>query len=340
MRCMVLEKYNAPLAARERPIPAAGSDDAIVKVGACGLCGTDLKIWHGMHPALKQLPLVPGHEIAGEVVEVGKLVDRALLGRRAVVYCYLSCGECRFCKAGSEILCTQIKGQIGFNLDGGFAEYVKVPVQNLFFVPPDLPFEEAAIITDAIATPYRALTTKAALQAGETLVVIGSGGLGVHAVQIARALGATVFAVDINDAALALAQQAGAHAVFNSGSGDVGATILELTRGGADVVMDFVARPATQQLGIRLLRAGGKFVSIAYGADNLLEINSQQLVSRELQVFGSRSCARKDLQETIDLICQRKIRSIIAQRYPLAEANLAMAKLAQGECVGRMVLIP
>lgn len=339
MKCMVLQEFNAPLVAEERAIPRPGPQDAILKMGACGLCRTDLKLWHGTHPALKQLPLVPGHEIAGEVVEVGAQVSRDWLGQQAVVYCYLSCGECEFCRAGSEILCPHVKGQIGFNRDGGFAEYVKVPADNLFCVPRHVALEDAAIVTDAIATPYRALTTKAELRPGQTVVVIGAGGLGVHAIQIARVLGAKVLALDINPKALELATEVGAEAAFPM-TAESHAAVLDLTAGGADVVMDFVAAPVTQQFGLTLLKPGGRFISIAYGADNVLGINSQMLVSRELRIYGSRSCGRKDLQETIDLLSRKKIKAVIASRYPLGEANLALARLEKGDLVGRIVLTP
>ena len=171
MKCMVLEEFNASLVLRERDTPTPGPGETILRVGAAGACRTDLKIWHGNHPAAGKLPLVPGHEIAGEVVEVGKGVDNNIKGRHAVVFAYLSCGECRFCKTGQEPLCSNLKGQIGFNLDGGFAEYVRVPLNSLFFIRPDIPFEQAAILADAVATPYRALTSKIKIRPGETLAV-------------------------------------------------------------------------------------------------------------------------------------------------------------------------
>lgn len=340
MQCMVLQSFHQPLVLTERATPVPGPDEAIVRVGACGLCRTDLKIWHGTHPALRQLPLVPGHEVAGEVVEVGRAVAPGLLGKHAVVYCYLTCGECEYCRSGSEILCRQVRGQIGFNLDGGFAEYVRVPAKNLFVIAPEIPLEEAAIVTDAIATPYRALVRKARLRGGERVVVIGAGGLGVHALQIARVLGARTAAVDVNEAALQLAAESGAELTLNSSQDDPAGAIADWSGGGVEVVMDFVARPATQQLGLRLLKPGGKFLSIAYAADNLLEVNSQQLVSRELEICGSRSCGRKDLEETIEWMVGRKIKAVITARYRLAEANAALARLEKGDLAGRMVLIP
>jgi len=342
MKCMVLEEFNAPLVLREREIPTPGPDEVILRVGACGLCRTDLKIWKGTHPSMKmkKLPHVPGHEVAGEVVEVGKSVNKEMIGKHAVIYFYLSCGECDFCRKGSEILCARLKGQIGFNLDGGYAEYVKTPASSLFFMRPDIPFEEAAIVTDAIATPYRALTSKARIQAGEILVVIGVGGLGIHALQIAKVFGARVIAIDINEKALALATQMGAEKTFHVTKGDPMQEILELSHGGADVVMEFVGKPQTQLLGLNLLKPSGRFVAVGYNPDDPVPVNSQWVVSRELEIYGSRSCGRNDLKETIELVSSSKVKPVVAAFYSLAETNLGLTKLEAGDLVGRSVLVP
>jgi propanol-preferring alcohol dehydrogenase len=340
MKCMVLEAFNEPLALRERPIPTPGEDEVVLKVGACGICRTDLKVWSGSHPAIRKLPQVLGHEVAGEVVEIGKSVDKGLLGKHAVIYFYLSCGVCHFCKSGREILCTQLKGQIGFNRDGGYAEYVKTPADSLFLIPPDLDFEKAAIITDAIATPYRALTAKARIQPGQTLAVMGAGGLGLHAVQIARALGAKVFAMDINEKALTMAREVGAEKVFLVTKEDPLKEILELTGGeGFDVVMDFVGKPDMELLGLNLLKVAGKFVAVGYSPTDSFQVQSMKLVSRELEIYGSRSCGRKDLKETIELVSSGKVKPIVAEFHPLANANVALRKLEQGDLIGRSVLV-
>jgi propanol-preferring alcohol dehydrogenase len=341
MKCMVLEAFNEPLALRERPIPTPGEDEVVLKVGACGICRTDLKVWSGSHPAIRKLPQVLGHEVAGEVVEIGTSVDKGLLGKHAVIYFYLSCGVCHFCKSGREILCTQLKGQIGFNRDGGYAEYVKTPADSLFLIPPDLDFEKAAIITDAIATPYRALTAKARIQPGQTLAVMGAGGLGLHAVQIARALGAKVFAMDINEKALTMAREVGAEKVFLVTKEDPLKEILELTGGeGFDVVMDFVGKPDMELLGLNLLKVAGKFVAVGYSPTDSFQVQSMKLVSRELEIYGSRSCGRKDLKETIELVSSGKVKPIVAEFHPLANANVALRKLEQGDLIGRSVLVP
>jgi len=341
MKCMVLEEFNAPLVPRERDIPAPGPDDVLLKVGACGMCQTDLKIWSGTHPAIKGLPRVLGHEVAGEVVEVGKSADKQLIGKHAVVYFYLSCGECAFCRSGRDMFCTHLKGQVGFSLDGGYAEYVRVPASSLFLIPADIPFKEAAIITDAIATPYRALTAKVKIQPGQTLAVLGAGGLGLHAIQIARAFGARVTAVDISERALSKAREVGAEKTFQITKDDPAQGILELSGGdGFDAVMDFVGKPAIQQLGLRLLKVAGKFVAVGYNLVDPFQIHSLLLVSRELEVYGSRAAGRKDLKETIDLVSSGKVKPVVVESHPLADANVALRKLVQGDLVGRSVLVP
>ncbi len=337
---MVLEEFNAPLVLRERPVPIPDADEVILRVGACGVCRTDLKIWKGIHPSKIRLPHVPGHEIAGEVVEVGKDVDKGYCGKHAVVYFYLSCGECRFCRSGREMLCTQLKGQIGFSLDGGYAEYVKAPATSLFLINPDIPLMKAAIITDAVATSYRALTSKARIRPGDTLAVIGAGGLGIHAVQIARALGARVIAIDINEKALVLAKEMGAEAGVRMTEKDTGKEVLELSGGGVDAVTDFVGKPQAYALGLNVLKIAGRFVAVGYNPDVSFQIGSPLLVSRELEIYGSRACSRNDLKETIDLVNSSKVRPVVAEPYPLVEANVALRRLERGDLIGRSVLVP
>jgi 2-desacetyl-2-hydroxyethyl bacteriochlorophyllide A dehydrogenase len=338
---MVLEEFNAPLVLREREIPVPGADDVILKVGACGICRTDLKVWSGTHPAIRKLPQVLGHEVAGEVVEVGKSADKQLIGKHAVIYFYLSCGECGFCRSGREILCSHLKGQIGFNLDGGYAEYVKAPANCLFLIRADIPFEEAAIITDAIATPYRALTSKARIQPEQTVAIIGAGGLGLHAIQIARAFGARVIAIDINEKALAMAKELGAEKTFHITKDDPTEELLELSGGGGyDAVMDFVGKPEIQRLGLTILKVAGKFVAVGYNPVDPFQVHSLLLVSRELEIYGSRSCGRNDLKETIELVSSGKVKPVVAESHPLGDANVALRKLDQGDLVGRSVLVP
>jgi alcohol dehydrogenase, propanol-preferring len=341
MKCMVLEEFNKPLVLTERKTPVPGANEVILRVGAAGACRTDLKIWHGVHPAARKLPLVPGHEIAGEVVEVGKGVEASLQGKHAVVYAYLNCGECRYCRSGDEPLCTSLGGQIGFSLDGGFAEYVKVPLKSLFFIKSEIPFRQAAILADAVATPYRALTSKVKIKAGETLAVIGAGGLGIHAIQIAKALGARVYAVDVNEKALSTARELGAEKTLLITREDPTEALAGLSDGkGVDAVVEVVGRPEMQKAGLQMVRPGGRFCAVGYNLDEPFQVSSLLLVSRELQVYGSRACGRKDLQATIDLVSDSRVKPFVGEAYRLEEANVVLNKLERGELTGRAVLEP
>jgi 2-desacetyl-2-hydroxyethyl bacteriochlorophyllide A dehydrogenase len=337
MKCMVVEQFGAPLALREREMPVLEENEVLVKVGACGVCRTDLKIWRGTHPLATKVPLVLGHEVAGEIVEVGRRIDVGRIGERVAVYTFLSCGECAFCRSGRENLCISSKaGAIGLTVDGGYADYVKVPGENALSIGNDIPFEEAAIIPDAITTSYHALTAKAKVQPGDVVVIVGAGGLGLHAVQIAGALGALVVAIDVSEKALVLAKDMGAHGLVRVTRDDPTGGFKDPV----DTVVDFTGDPQMQSAGLNMLRVGGKFVAVGYNPIKPFEINSQVLVSKDLEVYGSRSCGRDDLKETIRLVSTSKVKPFIGQTYQLTAASVALEELERGSISGRSVLIP
>ena len=176
MKAMVLQQFHAPLRWQEAPEPEIGSRDVLIKVVANGLCATDLKIADGLVPTVP-LPHIPGHEAAGEVVEVGVDVPGLQPGDHVTVYPTEGCGFCDYCRRGLENYCVTAP-RTGFEINGGFSQYMRVSGRNAVKVSPEVPWEDAAIIPDAIASVYHALTQKARVQAGETVVIIGIGGLG------------------------------------------------------------------------------------------------------------------------------------------------------------------
>ncbi len=340
MLCMVLEEFGAPLVQAEREIPVAGKGDVILKVGACGVCQTDLKVWSGSHPAVKHLPIVLGHEVAGEIVDAGPGVEETHLGKRAVIFLYNTCGACKFCREKRESLCINLKGQVGMTMDGGYAEYIKVPVGLAYQISDHVPFEKAAILTDAVVTPYHALVSKARVQPDELVALFGTGGLGLHAVQIAKVLGAKVIAVDISDQALKLAESMGADWTLKSGE-----ALFEQIRDisgdkAVDVVVDFTGHPEMEALALDVLGPGGKFVTVAYNPAKSFPANSFLIVSKELEIYGARWCGSGDFEKCIELVSSSKVVPHVDEVYPLAEANDVLEKLERGEFVGRAVLIP
>jgi len=183
MKAMVLKEFNQPLSLEEVEKPHYGENDVLVKVKAAGLCGTDLKIQQGKIP-VKVLPLIQGHEISGVIAETGSKVKDFKVGDEILVSFYIPCNECELCKAGRQTICENLIGRLGFELNGGFAEYVRVPESSLIRKPEELSFSEAAIISCSMGTVYHALLKRAKIKEGDYIAMIGaSGGLGLHACQ-------------------------------------------------------------------------------------------------------------------------------------------------------------
>ena len=217
MRALVLEQFGGSLDMREVETPTVGTGEALVRVRNVGVCGTDLKIRAG-RMGLDTLPLIMGHEVAGEVAEVGAGVAGFAPGDRVTVGFYVTCGRCWACREGRETPCREVR-QHGFSIDGGFADYMKTPGVNLCKVPDHVPLEGACILADAVATSYHAVTKRAQVAPGKTVVLVGVGGVGLHALQMACLAGGWVIAVDINEARLEMAAKLGAHALVDARRG-------------------------------------------------------------------------------------------------------------------------
>ncbi len=341
MLCMVLEAFGAPLIPQEREIPKPGEGEVILKVGACGVCQTDLKVCQGNHPAVRDVPVIPGHEVAGEIVEVGKNIDKGYLGKRVVVYAYNVCGECEFCRAGRESLCTNLKGQVGFSMPGGFAEYIKIPVKSVFTIDDNVTYEKASILTDAVATPYHAIKSKARVKEGETIAVIGAGGLGLHAIQIAKLFGAKVIAIDLRDQSLNLAEDMGADWALKGDEDDLLGAVNEITSGqGVSAVLELTGNPGVESLALELLKVAGRMVLVAYNITHPFRVNSQIMVSKEIEVYGARWCGRNEFRECIELVSDAKIVPYVGEVHALKEADSVLKRLQAGEILGRAVLVP
>ncbi|MCH7746169.1 MAG: alcohol dehydrogenase catalytic domain-containing protein, partial [Chloroflexi bacterium] len=223
MKAMVLERFEERMVWRDVPDPRIGPQEVLVRVRANGVCATDLKMMEGLVPTVT-LPHVLGHEVAGEIAEVGNAVDGLQVGDHVTVYPTWGCGSCDPCRKGVETLCLRAP-RTGFEVDGGFAEYMLTRGRNAVKIDASMSFEEAAILPDAVAATYHALAQRARVQIGETVVIVGVGGLGIHAVQIARIMGARVIAADVVADKLQAALDFGADAVINSREEDLPARV-------------------------------------------------------------------------------------------------------------------
>lgn len=338
---MMLKEYGRPFTMVELEQPRLGSHDVLLRVKACGVCGTDVKIRDGLVAApIVVLPHVPGHEVAGEVVEVGDCVEAFRAGDRAAVYLYVTCGECRHCRSGRENLCLYLR-RIGFELFGGFAEYLVVAETQLVPIDEEIPYEQAAILPDAVAVSYHALKRQAGTQVGDRVLVVGIGGVGIHAVQIAKCAGAEVIAAEVADDKLALALQHGADHAINPRTMDCGPWVKEVTGGvGVDAVIENVGSAESLAWTLPALRKGGKLVLVGYCPAAPFPCDSMAMHYNEWEIIGSRLSTKQDLLECVELVRQGRITPLVTKRYPLHALDQALDDLAADEVFGRAVVVP
>ena len=354
-----IHKYQEPLEIDTVSKPkVAHGEEVLIRVGAAGLCHSDLHLingeWKDVLPL--KLPKTPGHEVAGWIEEIGESVPETAKmkeGDLVAVFGGWGCGICIYCKRGDEQLCNFPRWPGLSAYDGGYSEYIIVPsyrflikVGNLFTRSSNIRPEELAPLTDAGLTPYRAIKKiRHLLGPGKTIAIFGIGGLGSYAIQYAKTLGqsSTVIALDRNEERLKLAEKFGADYVVNvSNSQNIRSEILsKITEGrrtGVDVVIDCVGAEATVEDSCRILNKGGSLVVVGlFGSQ--IKIPLVRAVLQEYQVYGSLWGNYNELCEVIELAKAGKIKHNI-QKFPLSEINEAMQLLKNGEIVGRGVIIP
>ncbi len=341
MRAMVVERYGAQLRMANLPVPSPGPRQVLVRIIGCGVCRSDLKVVAGTMPFSATLPLphVPGHEISGEIAALGSEA-RGHVGDRVVVYHYWACRACAHCQAGEETLCTNLQGWAGFATPGGFQEYLAVPDDCVLPLPANIPPEHGGPLTCALGTAYQAVVSRGAIHAGETVVVVGAGGVGLQAVQIARASGAVVFAIDLQSHRLDAARAAGADGVFPDGEVAI-AGVRSATGGrGADLVVDTVGHHGSLTASAGLVRTGGRIVLVGYTTQpkEYPALPTETVVLGQLTVLGSRYATRLELRQALSLVARGFVRPVISGIVPLERANEALAMVREDRATGRVVV--
>lgn len=332
MRAALIREYGKPLAVEEvaDPIPARGQ--VLVKVKAAGICGTDLKVTGGVFRL--GLPLIPGHEIAGEIVGVGDDVSPTRVGERVACYYYGTCGECFWCVRDQENMCQHVN-RLGFERDGGMAEYVAVEADNALPVPDSVPYAVAAAAMDAVTTPWRALRRRLRLQPGETVAVIGAGGLGLNAIQVAVSSGARVAVVEPLGARRSRALELGCEL---SVAPDEVEKVSAWSAHGVDLVVEMSGSQSGLALAVQLVRPGGRIGVIGYSSETEFAVSSAKLVLEELTITGCRGGSLLDAREALDALGRGVITLDVAHTLPLGEVNVALEMLRHPDFVGRIVL--
>ncbi len=342
MKAVRLIKPGQPVEMRELRIPHTGHKDVLVRVKAAGICHSDVHYRAGVSP-VHPLPLTLGHEVAGVIQQVGSGVTGCSVGDRVCLHYMVTCGDCIYCNRGSEQFCTSGK-MLGKYRDGGYAEYISVPARSVFRLPDEIPFEQGAIMMCSSATSFHALR-KGRLEPGETVAVFGVGGLGMSAVQLARAFGALdVYAVDISATKLKMAEKFGAIPIDCSETDPV-AEIKRLTDGrGVDVTLELVGLPLTVRQSVASLAVFGRAVMVGL-SDKAVEIAPyHDLMLKEGELIGVSDHLASELPALIELARRGTLdlSDLVTDILPLdADAiNEALDRLEQFGADVRIVIAP
>jgi propanol-preferring alcohol dehydrogenase len=333
MKAAVVHDFNQPLRIEELPIPEPGFGEIVVKVETSGLCHTDIHAAHGDWPVKPNPPFVPGHEGVGLVARVGPEVRGVCEGDRvAVPWLGWACGACEYCASGRETLCPNQR-MTGYTVDGGYAEYVKANASFVGHVPDDVDPLDAAPLSCAGVTTYKAVKVSGA-RPSDLVAVYGIGGLGHLALQYARIAGASVAAVDLVDHKLDMARRLGAEYTINSAIDDPVEAIQEL--GGADVAIAVAVSPAAFEQAYRSLKRGGTLVFVALPADNYMRLPIFETVLQGITVVGSIVGTRVDLAETFQLHAEGRT-EIVRETRHLEQVNEAFEQIEKAEVDARLV---
>lgn len=335
----VMREMGAPLELGCDAIPTPGRGEILIRVAACGVCHSDLHIVDGDWGMPPKLPLIPGHEVVGEVVALGADVTGPAIGATVgVAWNGGACGHCRACLEGEETICKEAEGT-GYSRDGGYADYIVARANFVVSLPKTLDLVRFAPVLCAGVTTYRGLK-KAAVPPGGHVAVIGCGGLGQMAVQYARAMGLRPIAVDINPEKLDLATRLGAVATLRADQADVPGALRALAgEGGLRAAIVVAPVPSAFAQALAAISPGGAviFIALPDKARDSLAVSISDMANFEKRLIGSNVGTRADLLEAVELALTAGILAD-TEALPLAQANEALDRLRRGAVPGRLVL--
>ena len=340
MRAAVVREFGKAPRVEDVPLPVPTGDEVRVKVEACGVDRFDVDIAAGTRPWAKT-PLILGHEIAGVVSATGSVATGWHIGDRVVPSLYLVCGDCARCRDARETICERFRGHIGLDVPGGYAEEVIVPARNLVRLPDEIEFDAGALLANVVGTALHALDTRMRLGAGERLIITGAGGgVGLHAIQVALALGAEVMAVDQHRSRLERASELGAAVAVPTASQSVVEAAHGWTGGrGVDAVLELVG-PSTMSETLAAMRKGGRMVIVGSHSGDSWSVDPHVFYRNEWEIRGSRNASVTDVGKAVALVRSGAVRPIVDRMFTLDEVAVAFERLTSGTVVGRDVLVP
>ena len=354
MQAARIIKPKEPLEVKQLETPKPRGSQVLVKVQSSGVCHSDIHLWDGGYTGLNgqflkttdrgvKYPLTPGHEIAGIISDMGEdakdmAKDAFRQDQKVMVYPWIGDGLCPACRVGDENLCDNPRS-LGVYRDGGYAEYVLVPnYRYLLPIPENLDTETAATLSCSALTAYGAVKNTA-IKPDNNIVIVGAGGLGIMAIQLAKAVfGARIIVIDLGDDKLKVAKENGADETINSKNEDPVSKVMELTnKKGADGVIDFVNASKTVETDMQLLRKRAKVVLVGlFGGE--LKLNLVSMPTRAYSIIGSYTGNIQDMAELVSLANRKVIKPVISDRFKLSEATDALTKLKEGKIIGRGVI--
>lgn len=348
-RCFKLVRHGEPMVDTQEPLRAPAPGEVLVRIRAAGVCHSDVMLYDGYVDSGTgrkidmsrgvNAPRVLGHEIAGEVAELGEGVTGVAVGDRVVVYPWIGCGTCSYCTTDRENLCSAPRN-LGLQLDGGFSQYVFVPDAKYVIPAGNLPLEQAAPYACSGLTAYAALKKLAPMHPDETVLILGAGGVGLSGVRFARhVLGISPIVADIDQAKWPLAVEAGAARTIDPSDPDAGKALMKATGGGVHAVVDFVGTGESFAFGFNALRKGGKLVSVGLIGGST-PVTPAVVVFKAVTIVGSMVGTCGELRELLEIAQKGVLPPLPVQTLELDAVNDVITKLHEGRFPGRAVLTP
>jgi NADPH:quinone reductase-like Zn-dependent oxidoreductase len=340
MKAILFHQHGGPevLQYTDAPTPAIRANEVLVRVHACALNHLDLWVRGGLPGVPIPLPHIPGSDIAGEIAEIGADVTTVKVGQKVVLAPGVSCGKCAACLAGRDNFCRQFSN-LGYMVDGGCAEFVKCPEVNCMPYPENLTFEQAASMPLVFQTAWHMLLTRAQLQPGEDILILGAGsGVGSAAIQIASMFGARIIATAGNTEKLEKAKQLGAHHLIDHKTQKIRDEVRRITnKRGVDVVFEHVGT-ATWDDSVASLAVGGRLITCGATTGYDAKIDLRFLFTRQLSILGSYMGAKSELLSVMKLVASGHLEPVIDRTFPLASCADAHRYLESGDQFGKVVL--
>ncbi len=341
MKALILKGPNEPFIFEDVPDPIPQNGEAIAKVLACG---SGLTIQHVKAGRTKvNFPIIIGHEITAEIIELRGDCGELKVGMPVTAYFYLTCGHCKWCKINRETLCNNFKGYIGRQINGGYAEYISLPAKNFIPIPLSINYKEnpieTGIISDAISTPLKVIK-KARISITDKVGVIGAGGgLGIHMLRMLNLYNIETVAIETKQIKEKSCRDSGASEFINPKSNSKKEVIEDFTENnGLDVVIDFVSSKSSLETGTELLGSGGRLITLG-GSGDFFNIDSGNLLLKEIEIIGSRYCSKQEVIDSLNLVSRGLITPLVTEKVSPYQANDLHERIEKGNIIGRAGII-